>query len=74
MISDGQAKAAQKKLRDQLNRPSWGRGIGISEDPPGSCILVVLVNEMTDEIQRVVPSNVDGVPVRLEVIGDVWAC
>ena len=72
-ITEDQAKVAQKKLLAQLNRPPWGRGVGISEDPPGSCILVCNVHSINTEVMNAVPVEVDGVPVRIQAVGDIEA-
>lgn len=67
------ASAAKATLKAQLGRPEWLRGIGIAADPEGSLYVKVNVAVLTAEAQAAVPESIDGVPVRLEAVGDIKA-
>jgi len=71
VISMEQATQAKAELRTRLGRPAWLRGIGIGSGPDGSPVLQVNVAEATAEIRALVPGAVNGVPVRLEDVGDI---
>lgn len=62
-------RAAKERVRTAIGRPPWlTGGVGIG----ASCVIVGVL-EVTDEIRRLVPESVDGVPVRLEEVGQVYA-
>lgn len=69
MVTRHQAERAQEKLGRRLNFPDWLRGIGLMHDPSGSYFLKVNVQRLTDEIRAVVPSEVEGVPVEVSIVG-----
>jgi hypothetical protein len=65
------ARKAKNTLKMQLNRPPWLRGIGIGVDTNGSHLVRVMVSEMTDEIQKLIPSSIEKVPVKIDVVGNI---
>jgi hypothetical protein len=71
VISMDQAAAAKARLRDRLGRPAWLRGIGIGADENGSPVVQVNVSELTAEVRAAIPSEVGGVPVRVDAIGEI---
>ena len=71
MISMEQASAAKAALRERIGRPEWLRGIGIGAGENGSLVIQVNVSEVTAEVQSQVPSEVNGVPVRIEAVGEI---
>jgi hypothetical protein len=70
MVDMEQARRAKETLRARLSRPAWLRGVGIGIDASGSHLVRVMVAEMTDEVRRALPPQVDGVPVEVDVTGD----
>lgn len=67
------ANAAKAALKSRLGRPPWLRGIGIGADPDGGLHVKVNVAALTPEVRESVPETLDGVPVRLEAVGEVNA-
>lgn len=79
----GHARRAKESIRRMLNRPSWGRGVGLTyvrdtqapADAPGQ--YAVLVNVQRDEhvpmARAIVGDVVLGVPVFYEAVGDFYA-
>jgi hypothetical protein len=70
MVGIEQARKAKDALRVRLSRPPWLRGVGIGIDPAGSHIVRVMVAEMNDDVRKVLPNEIDGVPVEVDVTGD----
>ena len=70
MIDIARARKAKDALRVRLSRPSWLRGIGIGIDPRGSHLVRVMVVEMNDDVRKALPTEIDGVPVEVDVTGD----
>jgi hypothetical protein len=56
-------------LRAQLRRPAWLKGVGIGIDKAGSHTVRVMVAEMSDDVRRAVPRQIDGVPIVVDVTG-----
>jgi hypothetical protein len=70
MIGIEQARKAKDALRGRLNRPPWLRGVGVGIDQAGSHLVRVMVAEMNDDVRRALPTEIDGVPVEVDVTGD----
>lgn len=66
------AARAKSELRLRLGRPRWLRGVGIGRDAEGHFVKVN-VAEMTLEVMALLPHDVSGVRIRVEVVGDVVA-
>lgn len=65
-----QARKAKDSLREKLQRPAWLRGVGVGVDVRGSYCVKVLVEKMSDAVSAL-PREVEGVPVEVEVVGDI---
>jgi len=72
MIDIDQAQKAKNALRMRLSRPPWLRGVGIGIDSNGSHLVHVMVSEMNDCVRKSLPSEIDGVPVEVNVTGDFY--
>ncbi len=70
MVGIEQARKAKDALRLRLSRPSWLRGVGVGIDPNGSHLVRVMVAEMNDDVRKALPTEIDGVPVEIDVTGD----
>ncbi|MDC0746548.1 hypothetical protein [Polyangium mundeleinium] len=70
MISLEQAAKAKAALRAQLGRPEWLRGVGIGVQGDDHC-LRVNVAALTEEVSTALPGEVEGVPVHIEVVGEI---
>jgi hypothetical protein len=71
MIGLEQARKAKDALRVRLNRPQWLRGVGIGIDDAGSHLVRVMVAQMTDEVRQALPAQIEGVPVEVDVTGEI---
>lgn len=77
MIVLEHARRARDLLRAQIRTgsppqpPSWSRGVGIGQYRSGSYFVIIMVRDITMEIQRLVPWQIEGVPIRIEAVGDV---
>lgn len=69
MVTRSQAEQAQEKLGRSLDFPTWLRGIGLMHDSAGSYFLKVNVQAMTDEVRAALPAEIEGVPVKVDVVG-----
>ncbi len=67
------AKEAKDALRVQLGPRTWLRGIGIGFDDSNEHFVKVNVYELTDEVRAVVPNEVNGVRVLIDVVGNITA-
>lgn len=67
-----QASDAKTTVRARLGRPTWLRGVGIGRDDDGHFVKIN-VDVVTPEVERAVPSEVSGVRVRVEAVGDISA-
>jgi hypothetical protein len=47
-------------------------GVGMSESG-GRPVISIMVNALTPELRSRLPANVEGVPTRIDVVGDVSA-
>ena len=65
-----EATAAKATLRSNLGRPEWLRGVGIGKDDTGYCIKVNVAS-ITADVEASIPREIDGVPVHVEVVGDI---
>lgn len=63
-----EAREAKKKLSRQIARRPDVNGVGIARSGPGYAVKVNLAN---DHRARELPSEVDGVPVNVEVVGSI---
>lgn len=71
-ISKEAASQAKNALKNVLGQPNWLRGIGIGGAHNRYCIKVNVAS-LTDEVQNAIPESVSGVPVVVEVVGDILA-
>jgi len=71
MIDIERARIAKTALRAHLNRPPWLRGVGISLDDRGSHVIRVMVAAMNDDVRRTVPESFGGVPIVIDVVGNI---
>lgn len=65
---DDRTKNAKEELKSLIGRPPWLRGIGIGQDDAGYFIKVNV-----SESNANLPSEVLGVRVKVDVVGDVMA-
>lgn len=72
MITVERARLAKDNIRKLLNRPVWLCGIGISKNNNDFCVQVQ-VSKITDEIRKMIPSEMDGVLVIIEQVGSISA-
>lgn len=70
MINLKQASEAQDKLGPKLMVEPWFRGIAVLADDAGSHYLKVNVEAVTEAVRAKLPADVDGVPIRIDAIGD----
>jgi hypothetical protein len=70
MIDLETARRAKDALRAQLRRPAWLTGVGIGIDKTGSHNVRVMVAEMSDDVRRAVPRQIEGVPIVVDVTGN----
>ena len=63
------ARAAKARLCSDLSGHTGIRGVGVSRQPDGYCIQVNLDQSAADDI----PRAVDGVPVRVRIVGAIRA-
>jgi hypothetical protein len=73
IITKGDAKKAQNKLIKLLNHPDWLRGIGLSSDEDNSFFVKINVFKITNGINKLIPGNIDGVPIKMYEVGDIVA-
>lgn len=68
-----EAEAALHSIRVRLDRPPWGRGVGITSAPGGGDAILIKVQrlEHVPIARMIVGDRVNGVPVRYEAVGDV---
>lgn len=71
VVSLEQAIKAKKSLKDQLARPDWLRGIGVGQNERGEHLIEVRVGIDTQEVREAIPASIEGVPIRVTVIGNV---
>ena len=64
-------RAAQRKVIAQLARVPEVNGVGISRDGDGYCLKVNLAAQPKRAVR--LPQEIDGVPVRVEVVGPIRA-
>lgn len=67
------AQQAKDILKARLQRPEWGRGVGITKDANGNYAVAVQVRELTEEVRQAVPDSVHGVSVIVTAVGDIYA-
>lgn len=71
-ISRNRAETAIEKLVNQIKNPKWVTGgIGIGQDPPGSYVIIVYVDKLSDKIRQAIPMSIDDVPIQLSEVGKV---
>ena len=79
----GPARAAKNIAKQTLNRPPWGRGIGIGclgetwlDTGGGACVPAVRVGVQRPEhvaiARELLGDSILGVPVVVEVVGDIY--
>jgi len=83
MPTQQQARAAKNIARQILNRPPWGRGIGLGclneawVDAGGVCVPAVRLGVQRQEhvaiARRLLGESILGVPVLIDVVGDFYA-
>ena len=71
-VTREQARAAKERLVARLEGAGWLRGIGVARSL-GEYIVKVNVSEITDEVNRRVPSMVGEVRVLTVEMGDISA-
>jgi hypothetical protein len=69
MVELAEGLRAQEALGTRIAREPWLSGIAVVADEHGSHYLRVNVQSMTNEVRAAVPTEIDGVPVSVEVIG-----
>lgn len=60
------------KHEDELMSIPGVAGIGVSESA-GQPVITIMVNQLTPELKARLPTNLDGVPTTIDVVGDVRA-
>ena len=73
MATLDEARRAKECVKTLLGKPAWLRGIGIGSDSGGAFVVQVSVSELSDEVKRLVPSECEGVPVRVDTAGSARA-
>ena len=53
--------------------PPFFQGTGISVDEFGDSVIEVYVKDATGEADNPIPSDLEGIPVRVIVTGQIWA-
>ncbi len=53
--------------------PEWFLGMGIGHTAAGEFFLEVHVSELTPRVNRSIPREIDGLPVRIETAGEIHA-
>lgn len=62
------ALKAKNALRSKLGRPAWLRGVGVGVDDKHGYFVKVNVGEITADVLDVLPDEVLGVRVQVEVV------
>lgn len=65
-------RLAKESLKLQLGDPAWLRGIGIGGESGNYCVKVN-VDKLTHEVRASIPTQVRGVPVLIEAVGEIRA-
>lgn len=70
----GRALAVQQRHEARLFQTPGVVGVGVgSGNRPGEAVLVVMLRAESAEARRALPATLDGVPVRVEVTGEIVA-
>ncbi len=72
MVDLEQVRKAKEALKVKLNRAPWLRGIGIGKSSAGSYVVRVLVQQLSHEVREALPPEIEGVPVEVDVVGDIF--
>jgi hypothetical protein len=66
-----QLKQIQARYQDDVLRIPGVVGMGIGRAATQRLVFRVLVRELTPELDEAIPTELDGVPVQIEAVGDV---